>query len=1476
MEAEFKRQKVGPSPQPGEVTRKISPFAAQFAERIHAQLRRDGVSMPEWPRDLGNPKNSAARTTLYNKYKKYHEAIFESLRAAELLSDPEKRRSLKDALTFKGICEDMCPDWERIQRIVEGGVSSEEKVQGPDGQKWFDPTRMVKKLGRSSAGQEEPTPMDVRTISALKRTTDYLLGELLQREEDLPRLHNFLWDRLRAIRKDTAYDTSTRTPEEWQLYCYVFETIARFHAVALHLLSRKGVGLDGFSHAQEIEQLQKTLKSLQEAYDDCHTRGIVCPNEAEFRAYFLIVFAHETFPMDNLLRWKDRPWYNSPHMKIAKSIVNGLQGFKDAKGLNNDSKYRSLGSGVSPAGFTAVFDLIEEPSVSYQMACVAETQFYELRLNNLRAVIRAFARKRDAPKDITPSVLNSYLRFDTEEEVVEFAKECGLEFETKPGSSFGVLDAEAAHVILVSRKKSVKEPIKLHQHSAAIVEAKRNGGQSLNEIFRKPIWKVTGGQQPNQGQTGPVRNGNHANEGMQMDTSGPDQLSEADNEALQYNGPMTSDGDDMFVSNPQYDSYVVAKKRQNEIQEKQQLKEREAKLAKEIETLKQKRQQQQQPISSSPFARATWTPASNTTQQPAFGAAKASSFGAPSITTNATPFGAPTFGGPSTTGNGPAFGAPAFGAPSTITQPSNGAVKTSAPSNPFKPAVNPFKPATTSPTTTQQPTTAPLVNPFKPAAEATSKPVPSNVFAPSATPQQATPNNAFAPSAATAPLRTKGFSVLGATTKQTPQPESVGSVFDNRPQLASTNPFQKLMPGAAATPPTQNGTPAESGTAAKSTTTMTPASSVFSSVPSTTSTPASTFFPKTTSTPSSQPASIFQTPAASSTPATNDTSIFTNLDKPQAAPGVSVQDWAAPPTSKPPPPPATPLSNKKVTIEDVADGYLLPNKVPTKPASPPKGILKSTAPAPTPSIPAAPVASAFNPTPLAAKPAAPKKVVDPMAGLTKWYVCGDGGLLGDFTDFFVTTILEKTFQQFQEHEAARIKKEEDDASWAAARAAMTQRLSVKYFNRWRETARELSQTRILREGAAKRLAYQEELVKKQRERKKEEARAARRKAAEKELMEKERDANFSATADLERMVRSQQRSKHATEEALLASGIFSGMRDEKMAARRVVNGNKQTLDTSQPESIASSLDSRDMAPPKKEGPKTQQVREKFSKSASQRRSDSLSSSIGTSISNNNFRHSMPVNGRSSLMVRPNEPRVTNFSFSTRKRSADTSDDEGEHFSKRKTIQSTRPLHWELRARGMVCMPNGRWLPESMALAMQGGKRYPGIGDCGLGPGKPDPVSDTEVEPTNDKAPHENTTPARDQLSFEQQKRQSKLEALAKKFGFPASRKTYSAAATPRNYTPAASASSPGSSAGKRKRDDQDHDSPPFHAKKQYTHPSHQPQLDEDEETRLRIEDTQRMLREMNEMMDTLDEERPVYQQDLRVGEPPVFFGEEDV
>lgn len=446
-----------------------------YAKKIMDQLARDGVRPPTWPAEPGNPSNKNTMMAFRDEYKEYRDRARASLVKAGLIDDPEDRKRLEDALDFKGISEDMSPEFENVTRITEFDVKQAEK--DPD-TSWPDTSRMVKKLARSAAGQEAPLPMDVRSVPALRRTIDYLINDLLQSDDNLPHVHGFLWDRTRAIRRDFAF-FSTMTPDEMRDQVYCLETIARFHVTSLHLLSQKDLKPEDFSEQQEVEQLGKTLISLMYAYNDCNAQGITCENEAEFRAYQLVFRAYHSDVLEIVQReWDAKLWMESDDIRTAVSLVEALQNTQDFHGpLKGGPSFAAAGT------YNSYFRIVEDPSVSFTMACFAEIHFGQLRRSILAAVKKAYSRPKQIAKDVTAAVLNSYLRFDDVEEAIEFAEYHGLGFAPDGDDPD---DIEKSYVILEYGTGLEYERLH-HKFSATIVESKRSS-HTLPEVIQRTVF----------------------------------------------------------------------------------------------------------------------------------------------------------------------------------------------------------------------------------------------------------------------------------------------------------------------------------------------------------------------------------------------------------------------------------------------------------------------------------------------------------------------------------------------------------------------------------------------------------------------------------------------------------------------------------------------------------------------------------------------------------------------------------------------------------------------------------------------------------------------------------------------------------------------------------------------------------------------------------------------------------------------------
>ncbi|PKS07987.1 hypothetical protein jhhlp_006599 [Lomentospora prolificans] len=1040
-----------------------------YAKKILAQLSKDGIHPPEWPADPGNPSNKHVMMQFREDYKEYREKARASLIRAGLIDDPDDRKRLEDAIDFKGICENMCPEFEKVTRITEFDVKQAEKDPATS---WADTSKMVKKLARSAAGQEAPLPMDVRSVAALRRTLDYLIDDLLEYDDNLPVVHGFLWDRTRAIRRDFAF-FSSMNPDEMRDQVYCLETIARFHVTSLHLLAQKDFTYEDFSEQQEVEQLGKTLISLMYAYNDCNAQGITCPNEAEFRAYQLVFRAFHPDVLENVQReWDPKFWRESDDIRTAVSLVEALQNTQDFHG-----PLKGAPSYAAASAYNSFFRIVEDPSVSFTMACFAEIHFGQLRRSILSAVKKAFSRPKQTPKDITAAVLNSYLRFDTVDEAVEFAEIHGLEF-ARDESDPENLDKS---YLILEYGRSLEYPRLHHTYSDSLVEKKRNS-HSLPDVIHHTSYED------------------------------PSAASKA----------TRNDEDSLFVPS----------------------------------------------TSSEPLMKqTTFTPS-------------------PAPAATASPF------------------APAA-SPAT--------------------SISSF--ATTKPT-----------SPFSQAPQQT--PSALSAFQSDASALASSSNVSLQPPTFTTPgaLPNAGTN-LGLASSQQPAASAQKAVTPTPPPAFS------FKPASEPKPPGQPATTIGS---------INPAPTLSSSLSTGGGKPASPF--------------DFLSPTAAKPVGTASPSIKVTPPTPAFPP--PQQSTAAQPTGAAP---TTSIQQSPPT------GSASIGSIPKVPESPATNTTPSTQAPTRPSL-FAPVAA-----PQVTTIQAPTKEEN-WDSFTKWFVIGDTGLMEQFQMFVVEEAVRKAYEQYIQEEEERIRKEEDEKSWAEARKFRTYSLGVKYFYRWRETARQNRASALRRSARDQLRTYQEAKKAEAAKQKKEAEREKRRLAME--------TAGVDNVEDLRVMIRKRSLTTRETEEALLASGVLSGVQNEREAAARIV-GRRGSLPTPSPGRKSSMPNFM------------HRIKAGFTDSLSKSVSKMRPGSSGSSVASSSF------GGAKTRALREE------FSGSTLKKTIARSrsryslppSDDGSQSS-----VSRVSSRWRLKAMGIVTMPDGSVLPEYLADQIRfEGKRYPELGSFGMPP-----------------------------------------------------------------------------------------------------------------------------------------------------------------
>ncbi|KAF7716724.1 Uncharacterized protein PECH_008651 [Penicillium ucsense] len=385
-----------------------------------------------------------------------------------LMADPNQPTSLNKAIRPVGTCESMCPEFERVERIVQKMVDRSEKQ--------FDPStnslqnveaKMLKRFRRSAAGYDEQLPSDIRTPKALLQATNYLIRYIVGGTEPLGVVHKFVWDRTRSIRNDFSVQQVTRGADV-KIAVLCLERIARFHILSLHLLSSPA-NEEQFDRHQEREQLNNTMLSLMYYYDD--NRGRVhFPNEEEFRAYYIIFSIHDQRPdLESRVQKWPAALLNSPRVQVALELYAAACNTWEYQGTLDARRPNAIAQGF----YSRFFHIIDSRSVSYLMACVAEIYFTHVRQTTIRAIWKAYCRvplsQQHKNDEWTLEQLTKLLHFDDEEQTIRFCENQDLQFaENSNGEKYLNWGSRPVESVGFS-------PSSEHAFSETYVESKRAG-----------------------------------------------------------------------------------------------------------------------------------------------------------------------------------------------------------------------------------------------------------------------------------------------------------------------------------------------------------------------------------------------------------------------------------------------------------------------------------------------------------------------------------------------------------------------------------------------------------------------------------------------------------------------------------------------------------------------------------------------------------------------------------------------------------------------------------------------------------------------------------------------------------------------------------------------------------------------------------------------------------------------------------------
>ncbi|KAL8566161.1 hypothetical protein ACOMHN_041316 [Nucella lapillus] len=313
---------------------------------------------------------------------------------------------------FVGTCPDICPEKERLYREEVRRLSIYEIIPGSStcfipslsvqltgSTSLVDHKKAVKEYSRSSADQDEPLPHELRPLPVLTMTMNYLLVEIADCGEDgkWAEWYDFLWNRTRSIRKEVTQQQLCS-----QEVVDLLEKCVRFHIYCAERLCAEDMMV--FDSKINDENLTKCLQTLKELYADMENRhGLYCPNEAEFRAYIVLMNLNEGDTLREVQQFRSEV-RSSAEIGFAVKAYSALYS-------NN---------------YVRFFRLVR--SASFLNACILHRYFNQIRARALQIILKSHTAGQK--KVGFPLLeLQRLLVFESEEEIREFCSYYGLRAE---------------------------------------------------------------------------------------------------------------------------------------------------------------------------------------------------------------------------------------------------------------------------------------------------------------------------------------------------------------------------------------------------------------------------------------------------------------------------------------------------------------------------------------------------------------------------------------------------------------------------------------------------------------------------------------------------------------------------------------------------------------------------------------------------------------------------------------------------------------------------------------------------------------------------------------------------------------------------------------------------------------------------------------------------------------------------------------
>lgn len=347
------------------------------------------------------------------------------------------RQQMPKAQAYIGSCQDMCPEKERYKRLL---FPSRVSIFEPD------EFTMIKEYRRAGADQEEPLPHDLRTIGALEKTMDHLVFNIMNDSRSITSelallWYDFLWDRLRAIRKDiTQQSICDKTAIR------LVECCTRFHVHSCYAMNR----VKDFDVDMNKRNLNDCLQMLRQMYNDLKDTGTSCAGELEFQKYDILLHLDED-PLSINVTMK-----TSEHRDDMKFTTQVFIAY-----VNND--------------YFTFFKLMKE--ADYMESCILSLYVNKMRLIGMKIIIAACTSKQVIWYPANSMV--ETLGFDDLEDLKEFATSIEIEMQEKDSKCYLLLNKN----LIPSIRDASVQPLRSH----TLVEDKMSGRTAGELIYESLV-----------------------------------------------------------------------------------------------------------------------------------------------------------------------------------------------------------------------------------------------------------------------------------------------------------------------------------------------------------------------------------------------------------------------------------------------------------------------------------------------------------------------------------------------------------------------------------------------------------------------------------------------------------------------------------------------------------------------------------------------------------------------------------------------------------------------------------------------------------------------------------------------------------------------------------------------------------------------------------------------------------------------------